>query len=631
MILDHFDRGDLAAGDHGLHGHRAFLAVDSRGVFAVSEGRAHIELGAGSRFLHKQLVRQHIGSRLDLIALGELHGHRVARSDLAEDDRAHNAGAGRDKLAPHAADGLAGRIQARDHIAGLIEDLHVLVRSDAAKRHDAQRLERNGIELIALDLVDGDVVGILGAIIETAELIGRAAFDSRIVGFDSLHQILRRNVDLRSEFLKRGGGIHHVPARLTLSSEVSVIEIRLTRSTQIFDDLIGEDIVLDGFRLALKGNLAHGRIGLSLVAEALAVLVDDDTAGLPGIGVGDRAGLRVILADQAHREGRNGIHRSQARADFLHHADAVAVRAGSAASQIVVAIRNELRHQLAVGRVAAGGDDNTLGSGVGFAIVGLNAQHLALVIGHKLDGLGVQLHLDHVILRDQAVEHLVRGGLVVRLVFRARLIGTLDGEERMLRREHRTVAGGAVDGVSVVLQAGLIEPVEYSGRLVGVNTHERLIGLSTQIAADAQDIRHIILHAVLHALFLLDDGARSGHGAAGVVQRTAGLGGHFQHDDLLRALGRSLQRSRQAAAARADHDHISIGALGKSREHEAGHQHRQDEQQGNQLVHVVFLLFVVRCVCFKIYTNVRARTRRALTLCHELLRNGLIINQRRPR
>ena len=77
------------------------------------------------------------------------------------------------------------------------------------------------------------------------------------------------------------------------------------------------------------------------------------------------------------------------------------------------------------------------------------------------------------------------------------------------------------------------------------------------------DVSNVALDGIFDALFLLDDGARSGHGARSEVQSAAGLGGHFQHDDLLSALGNSLQRSRQAAATRT-HDHdVRIGFLGK--------------------------------------------------------------------
>ena len=520
----------------------------------------------------------------------------MTRGDLAEDDRAHDAGAAGDELAPDAADDLARSVEARDRRAVLVEHLHVLVGGDAAQGHDAQRVQRHGVVRIALDLVDSQVVGGLRAIIQAAELVGAARLHRGVVGLDGRREVLRGHADLLGQ-LPYGARRHlHMRAGLAFLGEVGVIEVRAVRRTQVLEDLVGEDVILHGARLLLQRDLAHGGVRLGLVAEALALLVDDDAAGLPGIGVGDGAGLGVVLALQAHREGRDGAHGSlvERAAHLLHEQQAVAVGAGRAAGQVLLAVGHILRHQLAVGGVAAGADDDRLAGGVGDLAVGAlghDSEHLTLVVSHELSRLGVGQHGDALIRIDQGVEHLVRGGLVHRLVVWGRLVGALHGVERVLRREHGAVAGRTVHGIGVVLQAALVEPVEHLGRLIGVQGHQLQAGLAAEVAAVLHDVGDVGLHAILDALFLLDDGARGGHGAAGVVERAAGLGGHLQHDDVRSALIDRLQRSGKSAAARADDHHVRVGLLRGCRHHEAGQQHAKAERQSHEPFHLFSLLY----------------------------------------
>ena len=176
-------------------------------------------------------------------------------------------------------------------------------------------------------------------------------------------------------------------------------------------------------------------------------------------------------------------------------------------------------------------------------------------------------------------------GLVVRRILRAGLVGALDGIERMLRREHSAGAGRTVNGELAVLDAVFIQPVKHLSSLVRVHADELLVRLAAEIIAVVDDISHVGLNGIFDAVFLLNDGARSGHGTAGIIERAAGLGGHFKHDNLLSALSDSFKRSRQAGAAGADDHNVRIRFLGSSRENEAAHQHRHSDQQRNQLLH----------------------------------------------
>ena len=99
-----------------------------------------------------------------------------------------------------AADALAGRVQTRNHRAVHIQHLTVGVGAHAAQRHHDKRLERDGVVMLALDLVDRGAVGgivlnrVLGVL--AAELVGLAGFDVLVVALHGRLEVCRRDAQL---------------------------------------------------------------------------------------------------------------------------------------------------------------------------------------------------------------------------------------------------------------------------------------------------------------------------------------------------------------------------------------------------------------------------------------------------
>lgn len=302
----------------------------------------------------------------------------------------------------------------------------------------------------------------------------------------------------------------------------------------------------------------------------------------------------------AHRESRDIGHRLRVdvRADLLHHVDAVAVRRGRAADQIIRAVLGKSRHQLGVAGVAAGRHDDRLlrviAHGLTILVRRHDRQNLTLIVGNKLGRRRVKIngHSLVSVARQHRVHDFVRRRLILGRIVRARLIGTRHGIQLMLRSEHAALAGGAHGREVVFRQTVIPQPLNRIHVLIHIGTDERFVA---QMRAVVQDILNIALLGVLDAVNLLNDGFRAGHGAGRKVQRAAGLAGLFQHDYALCAVVDRFNRRGQSAAARANDD--DIRALCRffcrcSRQSGEDHRHGQDGRQN--LLHKFFLLLMFK-------------------------------------
>ena len=600
MVLSDDDGGNLARRHGDLDRHRAFLAVHGGLVFAVRKGLAHIKQALRAvRVLGEHVLGDDLNRGLEGVAGRRFGRHRRARSQTAEDDRAHHARAAGDEASPDAADALAGRVQTRNDRAVHIQHLTVGVGAHAAQRHHDKRLERDGVVMLALDLVDRGAVGgivldrVLGVL--AAELVGLAGFDVLVVALHGRLEVRRRDAQL---FGQHGEGIrrdHGAVIRLA-RRVIEIPEYGSVERLGILDDFVGEDVVLNCVGLLFQRGLARHDVRVVLVGEAEALLIDGDAARLPHVGGGDHAHARRGLV--THRESRNVAHgrRVDVRADLLHHVDAVAVRRGGAADQIVRAVLGERGHHLRVAGIAAGRHDDGLlrlvADGLAVFIGRQNGQHLTKLVGDELVGRRVEVdgHALVGVRRQHGIHDLVRGGLVAGRVVGAGLVGARHGIELMLRGEHGMLARGLHGREVVFGQAVVPQPLDRVHVLVNERANHRFVA---QMRAVIQNILNKALLGVLDAVDLLNHRLRAGHGAGGEVQRTARLAGLFQNDDALSAVVHGLDGRGQTAAARADDDDIGVldVVLRRRGNRQRSQQHGQHNRQ--KFLHVGCLLHCI--------------------------------------
>ena len=139
MLFNDFNRADLAVCDRRLDRHLTFLTFDRRRVFAVFQRLAHIEAIRGRRFLLKQGSVEQVGCRFHGIAFRQGVRHCSTACNPSEGDRAHDAGAAGNELAPDAAGAFACRVQTRNDVAAFIQNMRLRVDRNAAQRHHNQR------------------------------------------------------------------------------------------------------------------------------------------------------------------------------------------------------------------------------------------------------------------------------------------------------------------------------------------------------------------------------------------------------------------------------------------------------------------------------------------------------------
>ncbi len=556
MVAHHGDIVDLTAGDGDADGHFTLLAVHGGLVGAVLHA-GHVKGGGGHLGLGKQGLIQHIGGGLHGLTLGKLHAHHVPAGDAAKDDGTHDAGTAGDILAPDTANHLTGGEQAGDGSAAFIQDPGVGVGGDAAQGHDHQSLDGAGIVLLALDLVDGHIVGIQLLTAEVpAELVGAPGLHGGVIVLHGLLQGLGGDIDLPGQLLN-GIGLHNeLVAHAGLRLIVGGVHIGGVGGLQVLHDLVGVDVVLHGAGLLFQSGLTGDHLVQRLVDKTLAVLVDVDTAGLPGIDIADQALAGSIF--QTHGECGDIAHLLLVHlgAHHLHDADALAVGAVGAAHQIVLAVLGKLAHHSGVAGVAAGGHDDALVGVIANGVPRLTVdadggEDLPLLVAHQSLYLGVEVDGDIIIGGNDLVQDLVGGGLVILPVHGTGLIGPLNGIKLMLWGEHALLA--PLLGEGILTQAVVPQPLDGGHILLHIGLDHLPVALLVAVGENVLDVGRL---GVLDAVQLLDDGLGAGHGAAGVVQGAAGLPQLLHNDDALSAGVCGGDGGGQTGAAGAHHDHV---------------------------------------------------------------------------